>query len=361
MAVINGTNGDDVLRGTKAPDRINGLGGDDKLYDAGDGNVLRGGAGDDVIVVEGVESFGGLDSNSLYGGDGRDVIVSRENLNSIYGGHGDDHLFGGHGPDWFYWQSGDGSDVIDGGTSASSSDDDTDFDQDTFDFTLADTTGRTSFLVKGDGVITVDVADPEAAARLTITDAETFVVHGGAGADTIDFRGYTGPELFIASAYPTDDVIVRAGDGDDRVFATAYSDFIAGGAGDDFISLRGGNDTYVLEGGDDRVYLGGGRDTIDIVDGNTGIGRRTVVDFDTAKDKLLFETTDLGKIRDGYLDSNRDGYLGRDDHGVGVKGGAMTIDLGRYAADGATGPNTLTLLDVTKIDMDMVNTWYVGI
>ena len=351
MAVINGTSGDDALRGTKAPDTINGLGGDDRLYDAGDGNVLRGGAGDDVIVVEGVESFDGPGLNSLYGGGGRDVIVSGESLDSIYGGAGDDRLFGGFGPDWFYWRSGDGGDVIDGGTSASSSDDDIDSDQDTFDFTLADTTGRTSFIVKGDGVITVDVADPEGAARLTITEAETFVVHGGAGADTVDFRGYSGPQLFTASAYPTYDVVIEAGEGDDRVFATAYADLVQDGAGDDFISLRGGNDVCVVGGGDDRIYTGSGRDTITIDGDAIGNGQRTVVDFNPAKDGINFYNARSAGCDPGIFDTNDNGYLDRNDDGVGVENGALTIDLGRFASNG-TGPNTLTLLGITKLDMD---------
>ncbi len=356
MAVINGTNGDDALRSTDAPDRINGLAGDDKLYDAGDGNILRGGAGDDVIVVEGSGDYTDfLDNSRLYGGVGRDVIVSGNGSDDIYGGTGGDRLFGGYNRDTFHWQSGDGDDVIDGGTSASPDDNDTDLDEDTVDFTLADTTGRTSFLVKGDGVITVDVADPGGEAGLTITDAEAFVVHGGAGADTIDFRGYSGPELFVASAYPTDDVVAEGGGGNDRIFTTAYSDVVEGGAGDDFISLRGGNDTHILRGGDDRVYTGSGSDRIMIFKDDIGTGQRTIVDFNADKDRIEFFASSSSGCGAENFDTNGDGKLDRDDDGVGVENGALTIDLSPYAANDATGPNTLVLLNITElVNMDTV-------
>jgi len=68
VATINGTNGNDVLKGTDQGDTINGLDGDDVIT-AGDGfDVVNGGAGDDVI-------HGGGDNDVLNGGDGADTIL----------------------------------------------------------------------------------------------------------------------------------------------------------------------------------------------------------------------------------------------------------------------------------------------
>ncbi len=346
MAVINGTDQNDVLRGTAGRETINGLAGDDIIHGKGGEDVIHGGAGNDVIRAGFNGQFGG---STLDGGGGHDAIHGGGGGDVFHGGRGDDRLYGGAGVDDFHWRSGDGDDVIDGGEGAGDS-----VDVDQSFFTLDPSSARTSFLVAGDDALDVAVSDAAGDARLTITNAESFFVSGGEGADTIDFRGYAGHDQGGI-------VNVEAGGGEDRVFGTMRGDWVSGGAGNDAISLRGGDDVYVLEGGDDRVCLGGGRDTIEIEDGGIGAGRRTVVDFDAAKDRLVFATTDEAKLRDGYLDSNGDGHLGCGDRGVGVEDGAVTIDLGRFAGAAATGLSTLTLPGVTEVDMGAIDAWYVGI
>jgi glucose/arabinose dehydrogenase/PKD repeat protein len=75
-ATIVGTEGNDVLKGTKAHDVIAGLGGKDKLKGKGGNDLLCGGAGKDTLK-------GGGGDDGLKGGGGRDVCK---------GGPGDDRV-----------------------------------------------------------------------------------------------------------------------------------------------------------------------------------------------------------------------------------------------------------------------------
>lgn len=68
MAVINGTSGNDDLKGTSREDTILGHAGNDKLHGKCGDDVLDGGDGNDSLV-------GGGDNDELNGGDGADTIV----------------------------------------------------------------------------------------------------------------------------------------------------------------------------------------------------------------------------------------------------------------------------------------------
>ncbi|HVL29487.1 MAG TPA: calcium-binding protein, partial [Sphingomicrobium sp.] len=74
MAIIDGTNGNDILIGTPGDDTINGLAGND---------ILRGRAGNDV----------------LNGDDDHDFLVGGDDNDALNGGSGDDYLRGGEGDD----------------------------------------------------------------------------------------------------------------------------------------------------------------------------------------------------------------------------------------------------------------------
>ena len=270
-------------------------------------------------------------------------------------------MVGNGGFDVFFWYLGDGDDMIDGSRGPSKP-----FNVDTGRFMLDTANSDTMFRVTGDDVVTVLIdGDLDDSAQATVKNVEEFFVYGGQDDDTIDFHGYVGHDL--------KETFIRGEAGDDRIFGTSGADTVRGDGGDDvtkcgdddFVRLRAGNDTYVLQGGNDLVYLGGGRDTVEInssyVDGyDTGLGWLTIADFNAEKDKLRFETGDFKN--DGYLDTNGDGYLGRGDLGVGVKNGALTLDLARFAPPGNDAlPNTITLLGFTKLDMDAVDFFYIGI
>lgn len=103
---INGSNGDDLILGSKYGDNINGKKGDDCII-AGDG--------DDIINAhEG--------NDSVYGGNGNDTIHGQDGHDNLYGGNGNDTIYGSNGNDKIYGGAGNdklkgdnGNDDIDGG------------------------------------------------------------------------------------------------------------------------------------------------------------------------------------------------------------------------------------------------------
>jgi Ca2+-binding RTX toxin-like protein len=104
---VNGDAGDDVLIGGFGNDVLNGLAGNDKL---------RGGPGDDTLTgdVNGsgdLTSFdrlwGGSGNDKLYGGDSRDRIWGGDGNDMAWGGNGDDLMGGGPGDDLQWGGAGD--------------------------------------------------------------------------------------------------------------------------------------------------------------------------------------------------------------------------------------------------------------
>lgn len=100
-----GTDGDDVFVGSALTDILDGREGDD---------VLTGLAGKDYLI--------GYDGNdTLFGGDGEDELAGGTDADIIYGGQGSDFLSGnegndtlcgGAGDDLYFWQRGDGDDLV---------------------------------------------------------------------------------------------------------------------------------------------------------------------------------------------------------------------------------------------------------
>ena len=78
---------------------------DDSLYGFGGDDIIDGLAGDDYIE-------GGADNDTIDGGAGSDIIHGGDGDDHITGGKGVDFLVGGDGADTFYWNAGDGNDVI---------------------------------------------------------------------------------------------------------------------------------------------------------------------------------------------------------------------------------------------------------
>ena len=103
---LNGTNGNDVMKGTAGNDNLDGNNGNDTIYGA---------AGNDTIS-------GNNDSDVLYGQAGNDIINGVNNNDTIYGGSGNDTIDGGLGNDFICGGSGndsivanDGDDTVRGG------------------------------------------------------------------------------------------------------------------------------------------------------------------------------------------------------------------------------------------------------
>jgi VCBS repeat-containing protein len=88
---INGTNGNDLLRGYAGNDVINAGAGNDIAYGGAGADTLNGDAGNDVL-------YGGVGNDRLNGGLGQDKLL---------GGAGNDTLTGGDGNDVFRWEFSD--------------------------------------------------------------------------------------------------------------------------------------------------------------------------------------------------------------------------------------------------------------
>ena len=94
-----------------------------ETFYAGDGNdVVDAGNGNDII-------YGGAGNDRIYGGNGDDIL---------YGGTGDDRLEGGMGNDTYYFDLGDGKDVIN-------------------DYESSSTEGRDDKIIFGEGICPEDV------------------------------------------------------------------------------------------------------------------------------------------------------------------------------------------------------------
>jgi Ca2+-binding RTX toxin-like protein len=271
--LVDGDAGNDVLYGDAGDDTLNGDAGNDLLYGGPGDDSLRGGDGDDTL-------YGGNGNDVAYGGDGNDVIDTSggganplpdqgypglypsdtdptNDLDTVYGGEGDDTIRTGDDADVIY--GGFGNDVIDGG-----------FDNDTIEGNQGN-----DVIVGGEGADLID---------------------GGQGDDLI-YGGY-GPGVPDAVNIPDvdgdllphngNDSIV-GGLGDDTIFGMDDDDTIDGGQGNDLLyggidddSIRGnvGNDIIYggegsdsMEGGNDRdtFYVGSQADGAgDVIDGNEG-------------------------------------------------------------------------------------------
>lgn len=94
--LVNGTDGNDSLRGSGAGDTLNGGAGDDTLVGAGGDSVLIAGGGNNHLIGgEGNDRLIGDSGNdTLEGGWGNDLLIAGGGENLLMGGAGDDTLVG---------------------------------------------------------------------------------------------------------------------------------------------------------------------------------------------------------------------------------------------------------------------------
>jgi len=100
-----GTNGDDLIKGTKLGEQINGGSGDDKINGFGGHDQLLGDAGDDVLLGGNDNEHDYLEGRAgddrLDGGKGDDLILG-DDEDGDAGGYGSDILLGGAGDDQLF-------------------------------------------------------------------------------------------------------------------------------------------------------------------------------------------------------------------------------------------------------------------
>jgi Ca2+-binding RTX toxin-like protein len=301
--VLRGNRGDDVLAGGGGRDRFIGGGGSDTVrYDdttarvevdlgggtitfpgrtwraeslrsiesfhAGDGdsvvrgtdadNRLRGGAGDDVLT-------GGGGDDRLDGGDGRDRIEGGGGDDTITGGAGRDRLSGGAGDDLFLLLSGPEIEI--------------------------DRHGARIFLVEKEGDEKPEDWRDELSHLLATHGPDR--IDGGAGSDTlllpqfiyeISYNiGYTGPDLTLdlregvlgyhflgdlAEDRVSGIENVTGGAGNDRILGDAGANEIRSGGGVNYVNARGGNDLII--GGRDAADHDFSKPYVEILRGGSG-------------------------------------------------------------------------------------------
>jgi Ca2+-binding RTX toxin-like protein len=325
VLIVRGTAGDDVLVGTANPDILYGDAGNDTLDGGSDpvyaetGDILHGGSGDDVYVVDNefdmvVESEGGgtdtlllhasLRASYQLGDHVENAVVVSDNgyyvrgnamANRITSGAGDDYLEGGAGADIYVAGTGAGHDFIDDKAHAANEVDtvilrgvardmlELTRDQDNLYLTSEDGASRVTLanwflepayrnkqVVFDDGVVW-SAAELAALVRFASATDDMDVLYGGVGSDIVDglggddlIYGYEGADTLGGGAGSDKilggdgDDVITGGAGDDRLDGDRGSDTLVGGAGEDYYTVRSGDgvDTVIDDAGDTlRVYL----------------------------------------------------------------------------------------------------------
>jgi Ca2+-binding RTX toxin-like protein len=336
--VVAGGDGDDQVTGGPGDDSVIGGPGDD-LVQGGDGSdhvdvpvdgsevlgrdTVEGGAGDDVLGVEGP---GHLEADALSGGPGVDAVSYASRLNPL------NVSLDGRANDG---ETGEGDNVaadVEVLTGGAESD------------TLTGSAGRDT-IDGGPGDDFVDGLAGDDRLAGGAGDSGSDSVFGGAGADTL--LGGPGDDSLDGGADPDD---IRGGGGSDTVVGGDGADLLAGGPGLDSVEGGAGDDTLnggdpVLIGADGADQLGGGAgdDTIaagpgnDLIDGGPGAD---VIGGEAGRDTVTYEA-DTGRVAVTFDSAPNDGERGEDDN---VASDVERV-IGSGAADTLTGDgrdNTLT-------------------
>lgn len=225
----------------------------------GDDNFTGTSGADNVDGQAGNDTLNGQGGNdTLLGGTGNDVINGNGGRDQLRGGSGNDRMNGGTGNDNMFGQTGD--DNINGGDG---------------DDRAVGQRGEDT-LIGGDG-------DDN--------------LKGGGDNDTI--RGDAGNDFLKGGTFKD---LVQGGSGNDKIAGNAGRDNLQGGAGNDNIKGGGGNDRIDGGAGNDFMKGGAGADTFVF---NEGHRNDRIVDFDTARDKLLLDAALVGNANSGQAVLNQ--------------------------------------------------------
>lgn len=203
----------------------------------------------------------------IKGLDGDDIIICSNGNDEIYGGPGNDTMNGKDGSDTYYYELGDGNDIIDEGRGGY-----------TYPY------GGDDKVILGEGILPsetkVHISKDDYTLTLEFVDGGTIAMTGNvvSGFTKIfpmdhilfaDGTEWTLTELLAKAAfYGTDD--------DDEITDTSSDNVIYCGKGNDKIYGTGGADTYIYEYGDGQDYIydrgniwGSGGDVLKLTGGIT--------------------------------------------------------------------------------------------
>ncbi|MEQ1560556.1 MAG: calcium-binding protein [Methyloglobulus sp.] len=312
MAIIKGSNKDDVLNGTPGDDTLFGLGGDDTLnglkgadrMDGGkDADLLVGGQGDDTYVVDNVgdmitELAGGgndtvessitwalgaglenlvLTGNQSINGTGNQLgntITGNAGKNNLMGGLGNDKLSGGLGNDVLLGEA--GNDILDGGAGKN---------------TLNGGIGNDVYIVDSiDNAIVelkyqgIDTVKSSVNWSLQGTNLENLELVGAAA---VLGQGNQSANVLIGNTAAN---LLSGETGNDTLIGGAGNDRLFGGDGNDLLQGDDGNDTLNGESGNDTLDGGRGYDTLNGGDGidslSGGLGKDSLILADFSGDTV---------------------------------------------------------------------------
>ncbi len=304
MAILVGSDGDDVLRGGPADDELSGLAGNDRLDGGPGADVLGGGDDDGYTTVPGrffiwgdtaeyVRSDAGVTVNlamgtaqgghaegdtlagieSVRGSDHADILTARTGDPSagsalwgnkggdrLQGGTGSDMLWGGKGTDTL--DGGGGDDVLEGGVGADWLDGGEGSDRAAYRLSdagvainLAAGTGQGGH-AEGDTLLGIEnLTGSRFNDHLTGDDRNNRLI-GDAGNDTLE-----------------------GGKGDDVLDGGAGADWLDGGDGNDRLNGQDGQDRLKGGAGNDKFAFGDGDTVMDFADGRDTIDLRQLVDI----------------------------------------------------------------------------------
>ena len=222
-------------------------------------NVYVGTDGDDTLS-------GKIGNDYLLGGSGNDTISAIDGNDKIYGGTGNDILNGGHGDDTYFFNLGDGEDVI--------KEDSNDLNADRIVF--GEGIEAENILIEriGEDLIIKYSADD----KIIIKNAYKYKSGHGYGyyfVESIEFADGTvwdteeiGKRASIHIGTEEADVMtnyetVIGYTRNETYHAGAGNDTIEAGLGDDIIYGESGDDTIIAGGGNDKLYGGDGNDILD--------------------------------------------------------------------------------------------------
>ena len=335
-----GTGTNDTIRGTAGDDTITDLGGDNTIL-AGDGNnVVTTGGGNDTITT----------------GSGNDTIAA---------GAGMDRMSGGAGNDTYYFNLGDGVDLIDDlagpgegnrvvfGAGIAPGDLTLSFT----DSTLAINVGAGGEVAPGSSLPRDPRLDP-IGDGLRLSNFDPSNPLGTHAIDSFEFSDGTvlsyaeliGHGLGLAGT-GTDDLLIGTGVAD-RIDAQGGNDVIVGGAGNDLLDGGSGNDLYVFNLGDgvdtilDRASPGVGNSVV-FGPGITSADLALELDTTGASPALLIHVGNGGEVANGPS-------LARDPR-LGPIGDAIRLD--GFNPEDATGPRaveTFRFADGTSLSYDQL-------
>jgi Ca2+-binding RTX toxin-like protein len=276
MAIIDGTNGNDVLHGTIASDTINGMSGHDELFGHEGNDTLNGDLGDDLL-------FGDAGDDQLLGGNGND---------RLNGGLGYDVLIGGTGIDTADYSNGDVNGInytgARGGVTV------------TLGLVGAQNTGGAD----SDTLVSIENLTGTIFTDTLTGDSGNNVLDGGAGADTMN--GGFGDDTYVVDQI--EDVVIdpnvrwlsggidtvessvnytlgatienlRLIDSANRGIGNALNNVLWTGYLNGVLDGGTGNDTLLGHIGDDTLIGGTGNDSLDGDDGNDRLDGGSGADF----------------------------------------------------------------------------------